>query len=313
MTLRHFSSVAVVVFCLSVLPAFAQKGGGGGAEGGGGGAGGGGGSTNSSGGSSGGGPSVGGGGGGGSSFGGGGGGSSSGGSSVGGGDFSSFGGDRSNRSGAGGRADRQGGRAANAPAYARSVAPGARTEAPYGSRTRGDHVVTGTAIERETPIHRPGHGDDGFTRYDPYSFYGGVGFSPSALYYSCRDITINVRCYNNYDPWYSGYGYYGLNSMFFDPYWFYGEQSAGGAVAPNPAAGLGTLRLKIKPNKGQVFIDGYLVGSVDEFDGTFQKLKLEQGTHRVEVRLVGYEPLVFDIMIRRGQPTVFEGQLRPRQ
>ena len=39
----------------------------------------------------------------------------------------------------------------------------------------------------------------------------------------------------------------------------------------------GSLRLKIKPREAQVYVDGYLVGDVDSFDGAFQKLGIESG------------------------------------
>lgn len=300
MTLHRLLGLAVVVLSMSLAPAFAQDGpkGGGGAGGAGGGGNGAGGGVS---GVSGGGNSPGAGGGGGSSFG-------SGGGDMGGGssmsssspDWGTF---RGNRS-AGGLGTR-GGRAAE-PSYARSVPPGGGGGDAVRSdgRSRGDRPVLGLAVERTSPIERVRGGGAGFINsryYDPFGF--GYGYSPYSSYCGF------AYSYCNY-----GYGYYGLNSLYFDPYWLYGAQ-AGGVQGPpiNIAQGLGSLRLKIKPNKGEVFVDGYYVGSVDEFDGAFQKLPLEQGHHRVEVRLLGYEPLVFDIDIRRGQTTLFEGQLRPRQ
>lgn len=310
MTFRHAFSITLVV-SMSVAPAFAQKGGGGGG-GGGGDRGSGSGTAVNGGGNSAGAPSGGGGGGGGGSSFGGGGSSTS--ASSGGVDWSVFSTERAN--GAASRAARAAAREARAaePAYARAVPPGARSiDAASGTRPRGDRPALGQAVERQTPIDRTNRGRSSLvTRYDPY--FDSFGFSAySSLYYSCYGYR-RVYCYQDsmFDPWYSGYGYYGLNSLYYDPYWFYGGPTAGPA-AVNPAAGLGSLRLKIKPNKGQVFIDGNYVGTVDDFDGALQKLRLEQGSHRVEVRLLGYEPLVFDVEIRRGQQTVFEGQLRPRQ
>jgi PEGA domain-containing protein len=307
---RLILGTGLVVLAVGLAPAFAQDGpkggggaGGGGSAGGGGNGGGGGVVGVSGGGNSAGAPS---GGGGGSSFGGGG--SMSGGG--GGGGFSSDwptlrGGNRS-----GGNRNGNGERAVPAPAYARSVPPGS---AVPGSRPRGDRPALGFAVERTTPIDRGNRGGGFDTRrYDPYSFGAGFYYSPfrNCTYYSLFD---NCYPYGNYDPFYAGFGYYGLNSMYYDPYWFYGSQGAAPPTVVNPASGLGALRLKIKPNKGQVFVDNVYVGTVDEFDGMTQRLKLEQGRHRVEVRLAGYEPLVFEVMIRRGDTTIFEGTLRPRQ
>ena len=52
--------------------------------------------------------------------------------------------------------------------------------------------------------------------------------------------------------------------------------------------GVGSLRLKVKPGHAQVFVDGYLVGPVDSFDGVFQRLNIEAGSHRIELRADGY-------------------------
>ncbi len=50
----------------------------------------------------------------------------------------------------------------------------------------------------------------------------------------------------------------------------------------------GALRLQISPRDAEVFIDGYLMGLVDDFDGTFQRLHLEAGEHTLEVYRAGY-------------------------
>ena len=63
----------------------------------------------------------------------------------------------------------------------------------------------------------------------------------------------------------------------------------------------------------QVFVDGYYVGVVDEFDGVFQRLRLEAGGHRVEIRLDGYSALTFDVLIPPGETVTFRGELLPIQ
>lgn len=79
-----------------------------------------------------------------------------------------------------------------------------------------------------------------------------------------------------YDPWF-GYGYpYG----WYPPYGYYGR---GYAVA--------SLRLQVEPKETEVFIDGYWAGTVDDFDGFFQRLHLEPGEHEVELYLAGHRSL----------------------
>ena len=41
----------------------------------------------------------------------------------------------------------------------------------------------------------------------------------------------------------------------------------------------GELRLQVQPRDAQVFIDGSYAGTVDDFDGTFQSLRLEEGEY----------------------------------
>jgi hypothetical protein len=49
-----------------------------------------------------------------------------------------------------------------------------------------------------------------------------------------------------------------------------------------------SVRLEIKPKQAEVFVDGYYAGVVDDFDGTFQRLRLPPGEHEIEVYLNGY-------------------------
>jgi hypothetical protein len=70
------------------------------------------------------------------------------------------------------------------------------------------------------------------------------------------------------------------------------------------------LRLRIKPRETQVYVDGYLVGTVDDFDGAFQKLGIESGSHRVELKADGYEPLELDVVITPGETVTYKGELK---
>jgi hypothetical protein len=56
------------------------------------------------------------------------------------------------------------------------------------------------------------------------------------------------------------------------------------AFAPEP----GSLRLQVSPRETEVFVDGYLAGRVDDFDGTFQRLRLEPGGHEIALYLEGH-------------------------
>lgn len=46
-------------------------------------------------------------------------------------------------------------------------------------------------------------------------------------------------------------------------------------------ANMSTVRLQVTPRDTEVYLDGYLVGVVDDFDGAFQRMKLPAGEHEI--------------------------------
>ncbi len=64
------------------------------------------------------------------------------------------------------------------------------------------------------------------------------------------------------------------------------------------AAQEGALRLRVTPKDAEVFVDGYLMGIVDDFDGAFQRLHVEAGPHTLEVYRSGF---------RIGRQKIFVG------
>ena len=75
----------------------------------------------------------------------------------------------------------------------------------------------------------------------------------------------------------------------------------------------GNLRLKINPKQAQIFVDGYYVGVVDSFDGAFQKLGIEGGSHKIELKAEGYEPAEFEVLITPGETVTYKGESEANQ
>ncbi len=48
------------------------------------------------------------------------------------------------------------------------------------------------------------------------------------------------------------------------------------------------MRLEVKPRDADVYVDGYRAGSVDDFDGVFQRLRVEPGGRELVVYRDGY-------------------------
>jgi hypothetical protein len=148
---------------------------------------------------------------------------------------------------------------------------------PTYSRPREDRPATGTAVERR--------GEGGGT-----IIVGGGGYYPGFYPWGWGGLGVGGY-YGYYDPW----GWY-------DPY-----PVSGGYVYGNDD---GALKIKVTPRQAEVFVDGYFAGAVDDYDGLFQRLRLEPGPHRIEIRLDQYEPLAFDIRIEPDRTITYKGEMR---
>jgi hypothetical protein len=91
----------------------------------------------------------------------------------------------------------------------------------------------------------------------------------------------HYRVYSHYPYWgyYDGYyyGYYGWRY----PYWRPG-------VVYHYDRDFGSLRLMVRPEHAEVFVDGYFAGVVDDFNGIFQRLHLQPGRHQIALKCDGY-------------------------
>ncbi|PYR93918.1 MAG: hypothetical protein DMF84_06695 [Acidobacteria bacterium] len=98
--------------------------------------------------------------------------------------------------------------------------------------------------------------------------------------------------------WYPGFGYGGYPSA---PY--------GYGYGYGPA--ISEARLQIKPRDAEVFVDGYYVGRVDNFDGVFQRLDLPPGEHEITVYRDGYRTYRQKNLFRPGEGYKFQATLEP--
>lgn len=162
---------------------------------------------------------------------------------------------------------------------------------PRRRRSRETHPQVGKAVPRGS-IPPPGPGTTVVVQPYGYGFYpwgfGGLGFGG-----------------------YGGYGgYYDRAYGGYPPYWAYPYYGRGGGYSFGYD---GSLHLKMTPRGAEVYVDGYYAGVVDDFDGIFQRLHLDAGPHRIEVRAPGYEPLMLDVRIDPDRTTTYRGNLKPIQ
>lgn len=190
-----------------------------------------------------------------------------------------------------------------------------RPNVPDYSRPSGGGNVVGYAVPRHAvrPPGRPG-GDYNYWYSSPHRFYYYPwGFGSFGLGYIMDPFWWGPGYGYGY-PYgygdgygYGGYGYGGGYGGGYDP--SYGSYSSGGSQYDEDQGG---LRIKVKPRDAKVKIDGYFVGTVDDFDGNFQKVRLDDGPHKVELSLDGYQSVAFDVLIVSGQTTTYKGTMQQR-
>jgi hypothetical protein len=59
--------------------------------------------------------------------------------------------------------------------------------------------------------------------------------------------------------------------------------------------------LQVTPREAEVFVDGYYAGTVDSFDGTFQRLHVEPGDHQLEVFMPGHRSFQQTLYLQPGK------------
>jgi hypothetical protein len=133
--------------------------------------------------------------------------------------------------------------------------------------------------------------------------------------------------YLSYDPWLYGstswvWGRYGMwpydpiySPDFFGSYGF--SPGYGGAILGTRSTSMyremGGLRLRIDPSSGQVYVDGVLQGSVEDFNGLTKHLQVEAGEHLLEVKAAGYETYSTQISVSAGKTVTYRASLKKKK
>ena len=112
-----------------------------------------------------------------------------------------------------------------------------------------------------------------------------------------------------YRPYYRPFYGYGFSDPWY-PYpwgWYPPPPYAYGQFYDNTAS----LRVEVKPRDAEVFVDGYYAGRVDDFDGVFQRLRLEPGDHDVTIYMAGYHTATHKIFLQPGGSFSIKDDLQP--
>jgi hypothetical protein len=82
------------------------------------------------------------------------------------------------------------------------------------------------------------------------------------------------------------------------------------AHMPRMVVERGRLVLDTLPDAAQVLVDGFYVGLAEEFGLRGRALDLPIGSHRVELRAPGYEPLSFNVIIAPNDIVRYRGDMQ---
>jgi hypothetical protein len=111
----------------------------------------------------------------------------------------------------------------------------------------------------------------------------------------------------------AGYGYpFYAHPFFYDPFWsgWHGYQ-----YRPYPRYGYyepsAELRTQVTPRDAEVYVDGYLTGTVDNFDGIFQRLRVPLGEHEITIYQEGYRPIHQKMLFRPFESYTIRETMQP--
>jgi len=162
-----------------------------------------------------------------------------------------------------------------------------------------------TAAVYRAPYNRPYYGG----RYYGSRYYGPGYYGPR--YYG--------GFYYGY-PYSGGYAYYGagygfsIGVGFGYPYGYaYGYPYGYAYGYPNsyPYDLSSSLRLQVTPRETEVYIDGYPAGTVDDFDGTFQRLHVGPGNHTLELYLPGHRVFERKVLLQPSNTVSVRHAMEP--
>lgn len=77
------------------------------------------------------------------------------------------------------------------------------------------------------------------------------------------------------------------------------------------AEAAGSVRIDIPQKDASIFVDGFYVGMVEDFNGDNEQLNLVPGPHHLEIRAPGHETATFDVNVQSGKTITYRTPLQP--
>lgn len=152
----------------------------------------------------------------------------------------------------------------------------------YSGSSAGGSSYSPSSAERRHPRAGTGRGGGGYFPGGGGYYPGGGGYYPC---YGCGSGWYYPGYWGGYWWPYASYGWYG--GYWGNP-WGWGG-GGGGYTVYSSGPRTGSVRVLVDPAEARVYVDGYYAGTVDDFDGLFQRLNVPVGRHEIAIKLEGYK------------------------
>jgi len=187
--------------------------------------------------------------------------------------------------------------------------PSAGARPPQGPRPGGGGRPATGPVYRPGPGARPGPGYRPGSGYRPG--YGSRGYYPG---YGYRGYYPSYG-YRGYYPGYYSSFYFGVGAYGWPYYYGAWPYAASGYYGSSFDSGYGagsggaSLKVEVQPKSAEVYVDGQLAGTVDQFDGMFQSLSVEPGGHEITIYLAGFRTIRQQLYLSAGSTQRIKGAM----
>ena len=146
------------------------------------------------------------------------------------------------------------------------------------------NVIVGARSYSSHYFYRPYYYGPSYRSFYPYYPYSAFSFS---FGYGWGYPYYGVGVGYGYGYGYPGYGY----GYPYAAYPYYGP----GFYDPSSS-----VRLQVMPREAEVYVDGFFAGMVDNFDGTFQRLRVAPGDHELQLFMPGHRSFSQKVYLQPG-------------
>lgn len=108
---------------------------------------------------------------------------------------------------------------------------------------------------------------------------------------------------------YGTYPYYRYGYPY--PPYYYPVPPATGEESGIDVEAAGSVRIDIPQKDATIYVDGFYVGMVEDFNADNEQLNLMPGPHHLEIRAPGYQTATFDVNVQSGRTITYRTALQP--